>query len=105
MKKLFTGVTNVLAGSLSLMSDNAKNKADRVRDLRSPETVERMKTEAAAKRVRKMVARGYNHAMCISFNPCFKVGKPSQEFCSYAEMAGPHGQKVMVAIPKPKSNS
>ena len=104
MKKLFTGVTDVLADSfMGSHLSNLHRKTVRARDLRSPETVERMKTEAAAKRVRKMVARGYNHAMCISFNPCFKVGKPSQEFCSYAEMAGPHGRKVMVAIPKPKN--
>lgn len=68
--------------------------------MRSRETVERLMEEAVAKRIRKNQKRKICHYACIGFNPCYKIGKPSQKFLDYMPVRGRNGIVMMPIHPE-----
>lgn len=59
-----------------------------LKERRSDATVARLKADNAAKQARKSRKRQQDYEACKFFNPCYKIGKPSQKFYEYMRIQG-----------------
>jgi hypothetical protein len=89
---------NIIAAMMSLT--NSGNKpAPSEKSQRTTKQVELLRVSAQLKRDVRAKKLNRDHGGCIAFNPCYKVGKPSQKFFKYREIRTHSFKHNLLMIP------